>query len=290
MNQLLDDKIEEINQYFHQNNIPHFRVRGQPQKHLTKFLFPGGYLTFISKSIINSSRESTDKFYNNLDANLRDVEENVKIYLLVYNLENQDRKNQKFKELEEEFDQEFGFDSFGGGIELITNINQITVTDYQYVIEMPHILRALKVNPISDIFKDKKLICDDYAYQRFLAVSQDEDIEMLKSKYQIEILETEELNQKYPFRLALSFKKTTQPNQNRFIHCLEGELKNIETIEKPNKVIYGVSHLCNQCNGYFFIRKDEDPEQRDTCLKCLRMINKQGEKTKEEEKIKEDEK
>lgn len=270
MTDILDNTIEGINEHFQKNNIPYFRIKGQPQKHLTKFIFPGGYLTFISKNIINNSRESTDKFYNSLDENLRDLPDNVKIYLMIYNLENRDRENAEFKELYDEFEEEFGFDRFGAGIELITDISQITIANYPFVIEMPHIIRALKVNPVCDALKKRQIVCDNYAYQRFLAVSEDEDLELLKSKYDFEILGSKELNEKYPFRLSFSFKKTTNPNYHRFIHCLEGQISNIEMIEKPNKVIHGVSHLCKQCQGFFFIRKDEDPDERDTCFKCLR--------------------
>ena len=41
--------------------------------------------------------ESTDKFYNSLDENLCEIPENVKIYLMIYNLENPDRDEDEFK-------------------------------------------------------------------------------------------------------------------------------------------------------------------------------------------------
>lgn len=270
MTDILEQKIAEADIYFKKNNIPFFRIKTGPQKHLTKFYVPGGYISFLSKGILTHSRESTDKFYNNLDQILSDIPKNVKIYLFLHNLEDTSLEGDEYKELYNTFEEEFGLDQFGDGIQLITNFDQIVIKNAPYAVEMPHILRSLKANPIVDIFENEKLICDEYAYNRFLAVSNQEAIDTLNKKYQLEVLETEDMGIKYPFRKALSFKGSTKPSFHRFHFNVSNYLENIYSIEKPLREIQGVSHICVKCNSYYFVRKDENPDSRDKCFKCIR--------------------
>jgi hypothetical protein len=242
-----------------------------------KFIFPNGCIGFVGKGNFKDNKDIADKFYKKLDEKLSLIPNDIKIYIYIYNL-NSDRDSDEFKRIYEDFEEEFGFDGHGNGVELITDINQINVIDIPYVIDAPHVLRALKLNPAIDIIKNKPIVCSLYAYQRFLAVSNDNDIEMLKNKYNMEILTNDEINEKYKNQLLLTFKgnKSFQYDYYKFNFNLDDFLPNVNIIESPNKIIDGVSSVCKVCMKYFFVHqnknksKPEIPTNLDICFKCLR--------------------
>lgn len=280
MTDILHEKIEESEKYLNDNNIPYIYVNNNiPRfdKLFFKFIVPNACIGFVGRGNFKDNKDTLDKFYKKLDEKLSTIPDDIKIYIYLYNLD-YERDSDEFKRIYDDFEDEFGFDGHGNGIELITNINQINVIDIPYIITAPHILRSLKLNPVVDILTNKLIICSLYAYQRFLAVSNDEEVNSFKSKYNMEILPIDEINKKYKSQLILTFK-----NRNTFTYeyykfnlNLNGYVSNINIIESPNKIIDGVSSFCKICMKYFFIHRDEDEYENvksvdvDTCFKCLR--------------------